>query len=150
VGPCRTGSASSAGSARSIELLIVIDASAAVQLAASASSFGALAGYELIAPPLLWSEGPSAIHQALARHALERSDAEETLARLLAAPIKARRPAELIKRAWSIADAFGWAKMYDAEYVALAELADCPLLTTDFRLARTAATRIRILEAPTG
>lgn len=126
----------------------MIDASAAVQLASSATGFEALAGYDLIAPPLLWSEGPSAIHQALARSALERPHAEETLARLLAAPIEERRPDELIARAWAIADALGWAKTYDAEYVALAELAGCPLLTTDLRLARSIGARVRILEAP--
>jgi predicted nucleic acid-binding protein len=35
-------------------------------------------------------------------------------------------------------DAFGWAKTYDAEYVALAKLLDCRLLTVDGRLRRGA------------
>ena len=126
----------------------MIDASAAVQLASSAAGFATLEGYELIAPPLLWSEGPSAIHQALARSAIERAHAEAALARFLAAPIMPRRPDELIHRAWTIADALGWAKTYDAEYVALAELAGCPLLTTDLRLARTVSGRIPVLEPP--
>jgi len=121
-----------------------------VQLASSATGFPGLEGYELIAPPLLWSEGPSAIHQALARAAIKRAHAAETLERFLAAPIELQRPGELVHRAWSIADALGWAKTYDAEYVALAELASCPLLTTDLRLARTVRGRIPILEPPAG
>lgn len=39
-------------------------------------------------------------------------------------------------RAWSIADELRWAKTHDAEYVALAQLPDIPLLTVDGRLAR--------------
>ncbi len=42
----------------------------------------------------------------------------------------------LHERAWTLADELGWAKTYDAEYVALALILDIPLLTLDGRLAR--------------
>jgi predicted nucleic acid-binding protein len=35
--------------------------------------------------------------------------------------ITERRPADLTSTAWQIAHDFGWAKTYDAEYVALAK-----------------------------
>ena len=40
----------------------------------------------------------------------------------------------------------GWAKTYDAEYVALAQILDIPILTRDRRLARGGASRfVRLL-----
>ena len=50
--------------------------------------------------------------------------------------ITERRPADLTSTAWQIADEFGWAKTYDAEYVALAKILDCRLVTLDARLRR--------------
>jgi hypothetical protein len=40
--------------------------------------------------------------------------------------------------AWRIADALGWAKTYDAEYVATARLLGCRMVTLDARLRRGA------------
>jgi predicted nucleic acid-binding protein len=67
--------------------------------------------------------------------------------RLAQAPIKRRSPAGLLDAAWRIADAFGWAKTYDAEYVALAEILSCRLLTIDERL-KGAASRIVTVVGP--
>jgi len=52
---------------------------------------------------------------------------------------------EAMRDAWEIADTFGWAKTYDAEYVALARARNCPLLTFDARLARTAMRLVTVL-----
>jgi len=52
---------------------------------------------------------------------------------------------DLGPRAWAIADALGWAKTYDAEYVALAQFVDCSLLTLDARLARGASAVVRTI-----
>lgn len=38
-----------------------------------------------------------------------------------------------------MADELGWAKVYDAHYVALARLLDCKLVTIDERLLRGVA-----------
>jgi len=40
----------------------------------------------------------------------------------------------LSDEAWRIADRLGWAKTYDAEYLALSRLLKCRLLTTDAKL----------------
>ena len=54
-------------------------------------------------------------------------------------PIRVERPAGLFAQAWTLARRLGWAKSYDAEYVALAMLTGAPLLTLDDRLRRGAA-----------
>jgi len=64
------------------------------------------------------------------------------------APIRPRAPRRLARRSWSIADEMGWAKTYDAEYVALAELLACRLVTLDARLLRGAA-RLGFVVSPT-
>ncbi|TMM12296.1 MAG: type II toxin-antitoxin system VapC family toxin [Actinobacteria bacterium] len=50
--------------------------------------------------------------------------------------------------AWQLADELGWAKTYDAEYLALASLLRCQLVTIDARLHRGAA-RLGLVVAPT-
>jgi len=49
--------------------------------------------------------------------------------------------------AWSLADEMGWAKTYDAEYVALARLLGCRLVTLDRKL-RTATVRYGFVVSP--
>lgn len=57
-------------------------------------------------------------------------------ARLRAAPIEPDVPADLPDLAWALADEMGWAKTYDANYVALARRRRCLLVTLDARLRR--------------
>jgi predicted nucleic acid-binding protein len=61
------------------------------------------------------------------------------LDRLLKAPVQIRTPEGLIEAAWRVADDFGWAKTYDAQYVALAQLLSCKLVSVDERLIRGVA-----------
>lgn len=101
--------------------------------------FDLLAGRTLTAPGLLWSETLSAIHESAWRGELSEGLAREARQRVLAAPIDPRPGPALHRAAWDIADELGWARTYDAEYVALARTLDCPLLTLDGRLRRGAA-----------
>ena len=89
-----------------------------------------------MAPSLLWSEVRSSLHEAVWRKELAADRALDALARLEVAPISARTPARLSLKAWEIADQLGWAKTYDAEYIALAVLLRCRLVTLDDRLRR--------------
>ncbi len=70
-----------------------------------------------------------AISRALADRAFERFAAGEV-------GVTELRPEGLHRAAWKVAQDFGWAKTYDAEYVALAQLSNCQLVTLDLRLRR--------------
>lgn len=107
--------------------------------------FDLLAGRRLVAPALLWSETLSAIHQSAWRGELSDELAREARPRILDAPIDRRTGLDLYRAAWDVADELGWARTYDAEYVALARTLDCPLLTLDGRLRRGAARIVEVL-----
>jgi predicted nucleic acid-binding protein len=89
---------------------------------------------ELVAPHLMWSEASSVLHELRWRKEISGELASIALERLAVADVSARRPKGLIEEAWRVADRLGWAKTYDAEYLALARLLRCRLLTTDAKL----------------
>lgn len=59
------------------------------------------------------------------------------------ADINPRRPKALAGEAWRIADRLRWTRTYDAEYLALARLLRCKLVTTDAKLK---AVGMRVVE----
>ncbi|HEX6263352.1 MAG TPA: type II toxin-antitoxin system VapC family toxin [Actinomycetota bacterium] len=115
--------------------MLVIDSSVAVHTASSAT-LGPLDGERLVAPPLLWSEVASALRGAVWRGSISASLGAKSLARFLDMPIERRAPRRLYEEAWRTAEKLGWAKTYDAEYVALARILSCRLVTVDARLRR--------------
>lgn len=115
-----------------------MDASTAVDLCLSPDGFDTLSGEDLLAPPLILSESLSALHEMRWRDEIPDDMATLGLARRREMPVRIERPADLDDEAWRIADDFGWAKTYDAEYVALAKLNNCRLVTIDGRLRRGA------------
>jgi predicted nucleic acid-binding protein len=72
------------------------------------------------------------------RGEVSRPSAERALHHLDAAPIALRGPRKLGRLAWELADELSWAKTYDAEYLALAQLLGSRVLTVDSRLRRGA------------
>lgn len=125
--------------------MIVLDASSALRVALRRRGFDELASLEPVGPPLLWSEAVSALRQATWRGDISAITGAEALTRFLAAPIRRRAPRKLYEEAWRIAAELGWAKTYDAEYVALAQTLRCPLLTRDRRLQRRVGHIVEII-----
>jgi predicted nucleic acid-binding protein len=94
----------------------------------------------VIAPPLLWSEVPSLLHEMAFRGDITDALVELALRRFLGGKlaIAEEGPDDLAAAAWQAAEDFGSAKTYDAEYIALAKSSDCRLVTVDRRLRRGA------------
>jgi len=125
--------------------VIVADASAIIQACLSEVDVEGLRGLDLVAPPLLWSEVTSAIHELRWRRTISAELAVASVAKFWRVPVRARRPAGLYEEAWRLADRIGWAKTYDAEYVALARLSRCHLLTIDARMATTVGSLVEVI-----
>jgi predicted nucleic acid-binding protein len=125
--------------------MIVVDASAVLDAASSEDGFSLIGESELVAPPLMWSEALSVLHETVWRAHTSPRLGILVRNRLLSAPIACRAPEGLYAESWRIAEHLGWAKTYDAEYIALARLLDCRLLTLDERLRRGAAHLVTIV-----
>ena len=118
--------------------MLVLDANVVLPACASDDGFDRFSGEPLVAPPLMWSEVTAALHLGLTRGVIDREGAELSLQRLEGCPIFTRSPRSLRREAWRIADVLGMGRTYDAEYLALASLLGCRLVTLDGRLRRGA------------
>src|SRR5205809_7801719 len=96
----------------------------------------------------MWSEASSVLHELRWRKEISSELAATAVRRLSQADISPRRPKGLTDEAWRIADRLGWAKTYDAEYLALARLLKCRLLTAGARL-KVAGSRLVDVLGPT-
>lgn len=119
-------------------MLLVLDSSAALRASMSETAGRGLGTHDLIGPPLLWSEVHSAVHEALWRRELDDSTASQMLASFALLGVRRKSPARLHSEAYAMATELGWAKTYDAEFLALARLETATVLTTDARLRRGA------------
>jgi predicted nucleic acid-binding protein len=124
--------------------MLVVDASVAVRAAGVDQGFSRLLDPDLRAPALMWSEARAVLRQDMWRGLVRRDDAERAHERLERAPVERHADDGLGREAWRVADQLGWARTYDAEYVALARLLECPLVTLDLRLVRGAARLVRV------
>jgi predicted nucleic acid-binding protein len=119
--------------------MLVVDASVAVAACHTPMGFANLRGHDLVAPQLMLVEASSVLHEMAWREEITKPRAGIMLDRLLKAPVKIRTPSGLIRAAWRVADELGWAKTYDAQYVALARMLDCRIVSVDERLLRGVA-----------
>jgi predicted nucleic acid-binding protein len=117
-------------------LTLVLDANVVLAACTRDDGFADFGTEALVAPPLMWSEFLSGLREGVWRGARTEDEAEVDLSVFRAAPVRMHTHPDLLDEAWKLARAFGWAKTYDAEYVALAALLDCTLITLDGRLRR--------------
>ncbi len=95
----------------------------------------------IVAPPLLPIEVTNIVRQRMRRvkpptqAPLSIAEAREALERFLALPVELELPRELHQAALELADARGLPAVYDAHYVALAQMLRCELWTADRNLA---------------
>jgi predicted nucleic acid-binding protein len=71
--------------------------------------------------------------------------AQTAFDRLLASPINRRASNGLYRDAREVARTLGWARTYDAEYVALARALEMNLMSRDERLRRGAARLVSVV-----
>jgi predicted nucleic acid-binding protein len=128
--------------------VLVLDASLIVAWCLGAGELEDLAPGDRCAPALMWSEGRSVLHEQAWRGELSTPEADRARRRLAAAAVKLRTHRALGDETWRIAEDLGWAKTYDAEYLALASLLHCRLVTLDARLRR-GADRLGFVVGPT-
>ena len=128
--------------------MLALDASVAVVACLRNEGFEDLGRERLVAAPLMWSESRSTLHELLWRGEIVLEDATSARAKLEQSPVERHDHERLGEEAWRIADELGWAKTYDAEYVALARLLGCRLVTLDERLRR-GADRLGFVVSPT-
>ena len=112
----------------------VIDSGTALRLASAATRVSPQA--ELYAPTLWRSETLSAMYEAVRRGEVTNDDARERLAYVNALRIRLLGDAVLRRRAWELAEQLGMASTYQAEYVALAQLQKCTLVSADQKLVK--------------
>jgi predicted nucleic acid-binding protein len=113
----------------------VVDGGVVLELAKE--EFEVRLEHELLAPTLLRSQTLSALHEAVHSGELSAEVALERLDRIQAMPIRLLGDAVLRRKAWKVAEQMGWAKTYDAEFVALTQLQADALVTLDAELARS-------------
>jgi predicted nucleic acid-binding protein len=101
----------------------------------------ALPGEELAAPSLLDLEVLSALRGLSRGGKLPELRARAAIRDLSDLPIQRYDHVPLLNRCWQLRDSL---TVYDAAYVALAELLDLELWTTDLRLARSSGVSCRL------
>lgn len=102
---------------------------------------GRLRGEQLCAPSLVDLEVASVLRRASAIKQLDERRAAQALADLALLPLQRVDHVALLDRIWELRDNI---TVYDAAYVALAELASARLVTADGRLSRAAGIRCTI------
>jgi predicted nucleic acid-binding protein len=112
----------------------VIDSGTTLLLASESAEVSAEA--ELYAPTLWRSETLAAMYDAVRQGGMTDDAAREGLAYVNRLKIRLLGDAVLRRRAWELAEQLGLPTTYPAEYVALAQLQKCTLVTADSELLR--------------
>ncbi len=89
---------------------------------------------QLFAPAHMPFEVGSALRRRVAEGLLQERHGGEALKELFQLNIELVSSPEVLRNAWTLAKRFHWATLYDAAFLAVAELHRCPLWTADQRL----------------
>lgn len=125
---------------------VCVDASLAIQwliptqqdsLAESLLQSWDQAGTELIGPPLFDAEVTSAIRLHVYFKKLLPGQGEKAFLFYRELGVKIISPPELPQVAWALAKEYNQPRTYDMQYLAVAELEDCELWTSDKDLANS-------------
>ena len=100
------------------------------------------AGERIVAPPLLWIEVANILRQRMRRAGLTLAQALDLFDRFQEIPINSQSPSGLSRRALVLADRYQLAAVYDAHYVALAEMIGADVWTDDQRLLRAVRNKV--------
>jgi predicted nucleic acid-binding protein len=125
--------------------VLVVDVTVALAACAARRGFDVLPDPDLVAPPLLWSEGRSVLHEMARRGELPVTRARAMRRALDAAPVAEQGHPRLGETAWDVADRLRDGRTYAAEYLALAMLLGCPLVTLDAELRDRGRRFVRVL-----
>ncbi|MFV0315926.1 MAG: type II toxin-antitoxin system VapC family toxin [Microthrixaceae bacterium] len=117
--------------------MLVVDASVLAPVVADAGDDGRrfrtrLRSEVILGPDLLRLEVVSVLRRHARRGALSDEQVDLALRETLAFPVVVYPTTPLLPRVWDLRHNVS---AYDGCYVALAEVADCPLVTADHRLA---------------
>ena len=96
------------------------------------------ADVRLVAPPLLFAEVTSVLRRHVHGGTLEQAQAVTALQGLLAMRITSIDRPEIYLRALDLAHQLGQARAYDVQYLAVAEIETCPVVTLDRGLYQSA------------
>jgi predicted nucleic acid-binding protein len=111
----------------------VVDAGAALRIVADEVEIGA--AHQLLAPTLIRSQVLTMLHEAVVAGELDDATGRARHAAFGKLRMRLLGDAVLRRRAWDLADRFGWASTFDAEYLALTQLQADAFVTTDPALA---------------
>ncbi len=94
-------------------------------------------GVQMVGPALFHAEVTSAIRQHVYFKRMLPEEGEEAFSIYLDIPIRIIDEPEVYRKAWQLAKEFNLATCYDMQYLAVAELEDCELWTSDKSLANS-------------
>jgi predicted nucleic acid-binding protein len=127
--------------------MLVVDATVVLAACAADDGFAHFADPDLVAPPLMWSEARAVLHELARRGDLPAAQARRMRRAVDRAPVAEQGHPSLGEASWDIADRMGLSRTYAAEYVALARLLGCRLVTLDAEIARRAH-RLAVVVGP--
>ena len=100
----------------------------------------------IIAPPFMPVEVANALRRRVVRRLVTQSEAEDMLSAFLRFSVNLAAPLGLHEEALRLAEQFGRPTVCDMHYVALAQIAECELLTADRTLLNALAGRLSFVK----